>query len=89
MCAGIVEQAEISGSAKGAGGWFPVSRARAVYDHPFHAQADNALIIDFVNPQMGPGARVSIELSPDSATTLVGLIESALLAGEAQHARAS
>ena len=88
MCEGTVEQAEISGSAKGAEGWFPVSRAHA-YDHPFHAQADNTLIIDFVDPQMGPGARVSIKLSPDSATTLVGLIESAVLAGDAQHAQAS
>ena len=89
MCAGDVEEARVSGSAKGAQGWFSLRRARAVYDHPFHAQMEDALIVDFVNPADGPGARVSIELSADSARGLVRIIEAALEVGQRRHALAS
>ncbi len=85
MCAGTVEVADVEGSAKGAGGWFSVSRARAVYDHPFHAQSDEALILDFANPERGAGSRLAVELSADSARELVRIIERALEAGQAQH----
>ena len=85
MCAGTVELAEVSGSAKGPQGWFPVRQAQVVYDHPYHAQMDEALIIDLVNPERGPGARVSLELSPESARSLQGLIEDALRSGEARQ----
>ena len=85
MCAGTVEVAAVEGSAKGAAGWFPLTRARAVYDHPFHAQSDEALILDFANPDQGAGARLAVELSADSARELVRIIERALDVGEAQH----
>ena len=87
MCAGKVEVAEIKGSGKGGRGWFPVRRAQVVYDHPFHAQLEEALIVDFVNPEDGPGARLSVELSAESARSLVQLIQAALEAAEHQHAR--
>ena len=86
MCAGTVELAAIEGSGKGAQGWFPLRRAQAVYDHPYHAQMGDALILDFTNPERGPGARISVELSAVSARSLVRLIEDALEAGERQHA---
>jgi hypothetical protein len=70
------------GSAKGGRGWVPLQRAQVVYDHPFHAQMDEALIIDFLNAEREPGARVSIELSVESARGLVRMIEAALPHGE-------
>ena len=42
-------------------------------------------MIDFVNPEQGPSARVAVELSPDSARELVRSIMAALEAGEDQH----
>ena len=78
MCEGNIEVAQVTGSAKGAQGWFPLQRAQVVYDHPFHAQLQEALIIDFVNPERGPGARLSVELSTQSARSLAHLIEAAL-----------
>ncbi len=78
MCNGRVELAEVNGSAKGAQGWFPVHRAQVSYDHPFHAQMDEAILIDFDNPDRGASARLSVELSADSARALVKVIEDAL-----------
>jgi hypothetical protein len=85
MCAGHVETAEVTGSAKGADGWFPLERVHTVYDHSFHAQTEESLIIDFVNPDRGPGARVSVELSADSAGRLIQAIQDALEDGERRH----
>ena len=85
MCAGAVEARRVEGSAKGAQGWFPLRRAQVVYDHPYRAQMDEALIIDFVNPERGPGARVSVELSASSARSLAQMIEAALEDGERRH----
>ena len=48
MCSYITEKTEISGSAKGAGGWSNVTAAHVYYDHPFHASLDHALSIDFM-----------------------------------------
>ena len=85
MCTMIVEKAEIAGSGKGAQGWFPLSRAQVVRDHPYHAQMGESLIVDFVNPERGPGARLSVELSADSARDLVRVIEDALRQGDHSH----
>ena len=62
-----------------------MSRARAVYDHPFHAQADNALIIDFVADPDRAGGRVAVELTAESAQRLVDSILAALESGQAEH----
>ena len=88
MCAGSVEIAQVTGSAKGAHGWFPIQGAQIVYDHPFDAQMEMALIIDFVNQELGPGARLSVELSPESARSLVQMIDAALPASERRHGHA-
>ena len=66
-------------------GWFPLRRAQVVYDHPYRAQMDEALIIDFVNPERGPGARASVELSAYSARSLAQMIAAALEDGERRH----
>ena len=84
MCTMIVENAEIAGSGKGPSGWFDLSRVNVTFDHPFNARFEHALNIDFVDPERGPGARVAVELSPESARRLVRSIEAALERGEAE-----
>ncbi|MGO8864850.1 MAG: DUF6295 family protein [Acidimicrobiales bacterium] len=50
-------------------------------------RSTHSLNIDFVDPAAGPGARVAVELSADSARELVRCIEAALeAAGEAARA---
>jgi len=83
MCTMISEQAKISGSGKGAGGWFKVDQVNVSYDHPYHAPAEHALNIDFVNQADGPGGRVAVELTPDSARKVVQAILAALARAEA------
>jgi hypothetical protein len=86
MCTYITEKAKISGSGKGAEGWFPVTEARVYFDHPFYTPADHTLNIDFVNEAQGIGARVAVELTAESARALVDRILAALESGEAEHA---
>ncbi|MCI0440627.1 MAG: DUF6295 family protein [Chloroflexi bacterium] len=87
MCTYIVEKAKISGSGKGANGWFSVTQANVCYDHPHHAPYEHTLNIDFVNEAEGIGARVAVELTAESARALVEKILAALETGDAQHAR--
>lgn len=86
MCTWITQRSAVTGSGKGAAGWFPLSHATVYFDHPYHAPLDHALNIDFVNEAAGPGARVAVELSAESARALIKDIEAALAAGEAAHA---
>ena len=89
MCTWIVEKAPLSGSAKGHPGWFPVTQANVCYDHPSHALMENSLNIDFVNEEMGPGARVAVELNEESARALVRAILVALDTGATAHGQPS
>ena len=86
MCTYITEKAAIVGSAKGPRGWMAVDTANVYYDHPYHAPLDHALNIDFVNESGGPGERVAVELSTESARALVQKILAALASGDAEHA---
>ena len=70
MCTYITEIAEITGSGKGHGDWFTLRHANVYYDHPAHAPMDHALAIGFVNETQGPGARVAVEMSAESAREL-------------------
>jgi hypothetical protein len=79
----IVQQAKISGSGKGTGGWFDLREVNVSYDHPFHIRLDHALNIDFVNEAEGPGARVAVELTPESARELAKTILATLEQAEA------
>jgi Family of unknown function (DUF6295) len=83
MCTMIVEQAKIAGSGKGAQGWFSVNQVNVTYDHPFHAPLEHALNLDFVNEAEGPGARVAVELTAESARQLIQAIQAALERAEA------
>ena len=86
MCTWIIEKAELSGSGKGADGWFSLRQANVYYDHPFHAPLDHALIIDFVQDPDTPGHRVAVELTADSARRLMESIRAALASGVDAHA---
>ncbi|HXZ64649.1 MAG TPA: DUF6295 family protein [Streptosporangiaceae bacterium] len=80
MCTYTTEKIVITGSGKGAEGWFALSDATVYYDHPVHAMAEHTLNIDFRNPANGPAARVAVELTAESARALVAAIEAALSA---------
>src|SRR3954466_674839 len=84
MCTYTTEQRHISGSGKGAAGWFGLNRATVYYDHPVHAQAEHTLNIDFADPSRGPAARVAVELTAESALALVAAIRDALAAVPAE-----
>ena len=83
MCTMISKQVQIDGSGKGTGGWFAVRQANVSYDHPFNAPLEHALNLDFVNEALGPGARVAVELSAESARALVETILAVLARAEA------
>ena len=83
MCTYLTETIKITGSGKGAEGWFSVSDASVYFDHPVHAMAEHTLNIDFADPSRGPGARVAVELSAASARRLVESINEALAAAGA------
>ncbi|BCL28619.1 DUF6295 family protein [Streptomyces aurantiacus] len=84
MCTWMTEQIGIAGAARGVPDWLKVTRANVFYDHPVSAPYDHALIIDFVDPDAGVGARVGIELSAASAWELVRAITAALESPEAR-----
>ena len=83
MCSMICERTSMEGSGKGRQGWFPLKNANVSYDHPFNAPWEYAVNIDFVNEDKGVGARVAVELSPESAKRLAEAIITTLERGEA------
>jgi hypothetical protein len=68
----------VTGSGKGADGWFALSDATVYFDHPVHASAEHTLNIDLRNPARGPGYRVAVELDPASARELAEAILASL-----------
>jgi hypothetical protein len=87
MCSWITYKADIAAHGKGVADWIPLTKANVYYDHPASAPLDHALIIDFVNESAGPGARVSVELSAESAYELLRAVQAAPDSGQAQHDR--
>jgi hypothetical protein len=83
MCSYLTVATDVAGSAKGPKGWFSVTSASVYFDHPYHAPFEHTLNIDFSDPDRGPGARVAVELSADSARALLRSIEAALEAAGA------
>jgi uncharacterized protein DUF6295 len=83
MCTMISMKTAVTGSGKGAAGWFPVRQANVGYDHATHAQLDHALLLDFVNPDLGAGARIAVELDLASGKALVAQLQAAIAAAEA------
>jgi hypothetical protein len=89
MCSYIVEKAKLVGCAKGPRGWMRVDTANVYYDHPYEAQLDHALCVDFVCEADGARERVAIEISRESALALIDRIKAALASGDAAHAKAA
>lgn len=74
MCTYQTATFSLRGSGKGASGWFSLTDASVYFDHPVHYPAGHALAIDFLNPTMGPGARVAVEMDAQSARDLANSI---------------
>jgi hypothetical protein len=70
MCTYQTETLELNGSGKTPDGWTTMTTASVYFDHPVHFSAGHALMIDVLNPEKGPSARVALELSPHSARAL-------------------
>ena len=83
MCTSIVEIATAEGAGKGGDGWIDLTHAVVSYDHPHHALFEEAITIDFVNAALGPGARVAVEISLESAKALSAALARAIAAADA------
>ncbi|GAA4537421.1 DUF6295 family protein [Pseudonocardia xishanensis] len=87
MCTYSTEKIEVTrSSGKGPGpmvdaagsvstGWFPLRTATVYYDHPVHAPDEHTVNIDFLAPDRGPGARLAVELSLDTAKELIAALQ--------------
>lgn len=82
MCTTIAMKAAVTGSGKGSAGWFPISQANVGYDHATHSQLDHALLLDFVNPEMGASARVAVEMDLRSGKELIARLQAAIAEAE-------
>jgi Family of unknown function (DUF6295) len=85
MCTSIVEVVGADGAGKRDDGWFDLTHAVVSYDHPHHALLEDAINIDFVNPALGPGARVAVELTLESAKELSDALVRAIAAAEIEE----
>ena len=70
MCTYQSERLSVEASGKTPNGWTRMTRATVYFDHPVHYPAGHALMIDVLNPEKGPSARVALELSAESARAL-------------------
>jgi hypothetical protein len=82
VCTSIVEIVAADGAGKGGDGWFDLTHAVVSYDHPHHALFEDAINIDFVNPALGPGARVAVEISLASAKEFSAALTRAIAAAD-------
>ena len=83
MCTGISYTAAITGAGKGSEAWFPVTQANVAYDHASHTMAEHAFLLDFTNYDIGPEARVGLEMDVHSARALLEQLQAAIEAAEA------
>jgi Family of unknown function (DUF6295) len=85
MCTSIVEIVAADGAGKSEDGWFDLTHSVVSYDHPHHALLEEAITIDFVNRALGPGARVAVELTLESAKELCDALARAIAAAEIEE----
>ena len=86
MCTSVVEIVRVDGAGKGEGGWFDLTSAVVSYDHPHHALLEDAITIDFVNSDLGPSARVPVEITLESAKEFVAALQRAIAGAEEMEA---
>jgi hypothetical protein len=82
MCTTISTTVPVSGAAKGGAGWFPVTAAVVGFDHATGSAAEHAVLLDFVDPDHGPGARVAVELDLAAGRALLVALEAVLAAAD-------
>jgi len=87
MCTSVVEIVRAQGAGKSEAGWFPVTSAVVSYDHPHHALLEEAITLDFVNAELGPGARAAVEITLESAKALAAALARAITAAEEMESR--
>lgn len=87
MCTTISATTSVTGSGKGADGWFPLAQATVGFDHATHSPGEHALLIDFANYDLGTGARVAVELDLASGRALLEQLRLAIEAAEATGLR--
>jgi hypothetical protein len=74
---------EVTGGGKGAQGWFALTHANVGFDHTtFMTTNEHALLLDFVNMDLDPSARVAVELDVASGKALVAKLQAAIEAAE-------
>lgn len=78
MCTYQTERLEVRASAKTPEGWTSMTNAIVYFDHPVHFGAGHALMIDLLNPSLGPSARAALEMDPTSARALAQAILNSL-----------
>ena len=78
MCTYLTEAIPVDGSGKGARGWFEARKAIVYVDHPVHAPYGHTVNIDVLNPELGPSARVALELTEETALALADAIQQAI-----------
>ena len=86
MCTSIVEIAPAEGMAKRGEAWFPLAQSVVAYDHARHAPLGDVITLDFVNPDLGPGARAGVELTLETAKALRAALDRAIAAAEFEEA---
>jgi hypothetical protein len=86
MCTSILQRTGVSGSARGASGWFAVNEAVVTYDHPSHAALEHAINIDLVHGPERLDLRVGAELTIPAARDLALAILAAVERAEAYEA---
>lgn len=85
MCTSIVEISPAQGQGKNGDRWFELTHSVVSYDHPHHALLEEAIVIDFVNADLGPGARVAVEITLQSAKDLSAALQRAIAAAEIEE----
>ena len=83
MCTTISNTTPISGAAKGRPAWFPITQSTVGFDHATATGAEHALLLDFVNYDIGTDARVAVELDIASGKVLLEQLRAAIEAAEA------
>ena len=86
MCTSIIEVMRAEGMAKRGDQWFPLSHAVVAYDHARHAPLGDVITLDFLNTDLGAGARAGIEVTLESAKELRAALDRAIAAAEFEEA---
>ena len=78
--------APLLGVGRGEQGWFPLTQANVGFDHATHSQAEHEILLYFVNPDMGVGARIALEMNIASGKALIEQLQNVIEAAEASGA---